>query len=58
MTKGGAELLLTRLRHSDPPIIGRIDNEQVILDPRTVSSSDDKNVFDTLNTVFTKEEQK
>lgn len=58
MTKGGAELLLTRLRHSDPPIIGRIDNEQVILDPRTVSSSDDKNVFDTLNTIFNKEEQK
>jgi L-seryl-tRNA(Ser) seleniumtransferase len=54
MAKGGAELLLTRLRQSDPPIIARIDNEQVILDPRTVSPSDDEKIFDTLNTLLKK----
>lgn len=33
---GGAEALAARLRRTSPPIIGRIENEQVLLDPRTV----------------------
>ena len=56
--KGGAESLLIRLRHNDPPIIGRIDNERVILDPRTVFCSDDEKIFDTLSAVFKEEEEK
>ena len=33
---GGAEALADRLRRGNPPVIGRIENEQVLLDPRTV----------------------
>ncbi len=33
---GGADALAARLRRTSPPIIGRIENEQVLLDPRTV----------------------
>jgi len=33
---GGASALAANLRHSTPPIIGRIDAERVLLDPRTV----------------------
>ena len=33
---GGASALAANLRRSTPPIIGRIDAEQVLLDPRTV----------------------
>lgn len=33
---GGANALAANLRRSDPPIIGRIDAERVLLDPRTV----------------------
>ena len=34
--RGGASALAASLRQSTPPIIGRIDAEQVLLDPRTV----------------------
>ena len=33
---GGANALAANLRRGDPPIIGRIDAERVLLDPRTV----------------------
>ena len=33
---GGAEAMMRRLRESTPPIIARIENEKVLLDPRTV----------------------
>ena len=33
---GGAEALATWLREGDPPVIGRIEEERVLLDPRTV----------------------
>lgn len=33
---GGAEALAVTLRDVSPPIIGRIENEQLLLDPRTV----------------------
>ena len=32
----GAQGLARRLREQEPPVIARIDNEQVLLDPRTV----------------------
>ena len=34
--RGGANALATNLRRSTPPIVGRIDAERVLLDPRTV----------------------
>ena len=33
---GGASALAAALRRGDPPIVGRIESEQVLLDPRTV----------------------
>ena len=33
---GGAEAMMRRLRQCTPPIIARIENEKVLLDPRTV----------------------
>jgi L-seryl-tRNA(Ser) seleniumtransferase len=35
-SSGGAVGLAKRLREGNPPVIGRIEDEQVILDPRTV----------------------
>ena len=39
---GGAEALAKHLRESDPPIIGRIEDEKVLLDPRTVLPEEEK----------------
>jgi L-seryl-tRNA(Ser) seleniumtransferase len=33
---GGAEGLAGRMRHGHPPVVGRIEEERVLLDPRTV----------------------
>ena len=33
---GGADALAACLRRSDPPVVGRIEEERVLLDPRTV----------------------
>lgn len=37
----GAAELLSRLRDHDPPVIGRIEQERVLLDPRTVLPGED-----------------
>ena len=42
---GGAEALAKRLRDSDPPIIGRIEDEKVLLDPRTVLPAEEKELL-------------
>jgi L-seryl-tRNA(Ser) seleniumtransferase len=34
---GGAERLSTRLRTGDPPIVARVRDDAVLLDPRTIS---------------------
>jgi seryl-tRNA(Sec) selenium transferase len=39
-----ADSLLATLRTLDPPIIARIEDDQVVLDLRTVSASDDERV--------------
>lgn len=36
----GADALLDRLRHHDPPVIARIVRERVVLDPRTMGDAD------------------
>jgi L-seryl-tRNA(Ser) seleniumtransferase len=38
---GGAEALAARLRRGEPPVIGRIEDERVLLDPRTVLPEQD-----------------
>ena len=45
---GGAETISSRLRQSNPPIISRIENERVLLDPRTVLPTEDGNVLKSL----------
>jgi len=37
-----------RLRRHDPPVIGRIENDQVLLDLRTVSTTDEADLLDAL----------
>lgn len=39
--EGGAEEVMRRLRACDPPVIARIEDEQVLLDPRTVMPDDE-----------------
>jgi L-seryl-tRNA(Ser) seleniumtransferase len=45
---GGADALAAALRAADPPIIGRIQEGRVLLDPRTVDPADDAHVATTL----------
>ena len=42
---GAADGLAKRLRDSDPPIIGRIEDEKVLLDPRTVLPEEEKELL-------------
>jgi L-seryl-tRNA(Ser) seleniumtransferase len=46
--RGGAAGLLRRLREHEPPVIGRIEHERVLLDPRTVLSGEDDVVVDAV----------
>ena len=45
---GGAESLMTRLRENVPPIIARIEDDKVILDPRTVMDNEEDTLIDGL----------
>ncbi|MEK7874402.1 MAG: hypothetical protein AAB502_11175 [Chloroflexota bacterium] len=40
--EGGATEVAARLRRNDPPVIARIDQEMLLLDPRTVLPDEDK----------------
>jgi L-seryl-tRNA(Ser) seleniumtransferase len=46
--RGGAADLLRRLREHEPPVIGRIVGERVLLDPRTVLPDEDDVVVDAV----------
>src|SRR5215831_7852199 len=46
-----ADELSTRLRHSDPPIIGRVDEGRVLLDLRTVFPEQDPLIADALQRI-------
>ena len=48
----GAESLTQRLRHYDTPIFTRIQNDQVLIDPRTLLVGDDKIVVEALIEIF------
>ena len=39
---GGATRFVASLRRGDPPVIGRIEEERVLLDPRTVLPDEDQ----------------
>ena len=40
-TPGGAQEVMGRLRRADPPVAARIEEDRVLLDPRTVLSEED-----------------
>jgi L-seryl-tRNA(Ser) seleniumtransferase len=46
--RGGATELLRRLREHEPPVIGRIVEERVLLDPRTVLPGEDDVIVDAV----------
>jgi L-seryl-tRNA(Ser) seleniumtransferase len=46
--KIGAEVLAQRLRLHEPPVFARIQNEQVLLDPRTLRAGDDEIVIEAV----------
>ena len=46
--RGGAAELLRRLREHEPPVIGRIEQERVLLDPRSVLPGEDDVVVDAV----------
>ena len=39
--RGGADAIAGRLRRASPPVIGRIEDDDVLLDPRTVLPEQD-----------------
>ena len=49
---GGAADLLRRLRAHEPPVIGRIEQERVLLDPRTVLADEDDALLDAVVAAF------
>jgi L-seryl-tRNA(Ser) seleniumtransferase len=49
---GRATDLLRRLREHAPPVIGRIDQERVLLDPRTVLPDEDDALLDAVVAAF------
>ena len=44
----GAEGVMRRLRESDTPVVARIDEDRVLLDPRTVLPEEDGPLLDAL----------
>jgi len=46
-----AEAIAAALRHLDPPVIGRISNDVVLLDLRTVNPDSDATIASSLNRI-------
>jgi L-seryl-tRNA(Ser) seleniumtransferase len=44
LSGGDPDDLLARLRACDPPVIARIEEDRVVLDPRTVMPGEDEDV--------------
>jgi L-seryl-tRNA(Ser) seleniumtransferase len=51
--RGSADRLLRRLREHDPPVIGRIDQDEVLLDPRTVLDDEDDALIEAVTAALT-----
>ncbi len=49
---GGAQQVMERLRKADPPVIARIEDDRVLLDPRTVSTRSDEELMQALTNSF------
>ena len=51
--RAGAAGLLRRLREQEPPVIGRIQDERVLLDPRTVLPDEDDVLIEAVRRAVT-----
>ena len=49
---GGAAVLAGRLRRGSPPVVGRIEDERVILDPRTVLPEEEESLLRVVREVL------
>ena len=49
---GGVEGLAYRLRHAKHPVIGRIEDDRLLLDPRTVLPDEDEVLLQTLHEIL------
>jgi L-seryl-tRNA(Ser) seleniumtransferase len=49
-SRGWAAHVASQLRHGDPPVIGRVDDGALVMDPRTVLVEQDHLVIGALNT--------
>ena len=49
---GPASRLATALRHGEPPVIARIDNDACCIDPRTVLKGEDETLIDAVEVAF------
>jgi L-seryl-tRNA(Ser) seleniumtransferase len=50
----GPDALLARLRRADPPVVGRIEEDRVVLDPRTVMPSEDDAVIGAVSAALSR----
>ena len=44
--------LAARLRHSEPPVVGRIQDDRFLVDPRTLNHEDQELLLQALKQVF------
>ena len=51
--KNLAQALAQRLRHHEPPVVGRISENLLILDPRSVLPEDDQTILQALRSIVT-----
>ncbi len=49
---GGPERVMRRLREANPPVVARIEDDRVILDPRTVTPDDEEALLTALREAF------
>ena len=49
----GAEALASRLRRGSPPVVGRIEDDRVLLDPRTVLPEQDESLLQVVGEALT-----
>ena len=46
------QVLASRLRSCDPPVVGRIQDDRFLIDPRTLSDDDEESLLQALRQVL------
>ena len=52
IVSGGAEEITSRMRSDEPPVMARIEEDRVLLDPRTVAPEEDEDLIGVLRRVM------